>query len=272
MKITDPQYFLPVIEALEANNILSSGRTRPMVIRGVCQTTGVRSEYVLKLKGSPEMFPSSNLNELLSSYIARELDFPVPEPVVINVSQAFVETMRHRHDNFSLAEKSLGFNFGSALHTHYQEIVPGQPISQELKQSLYELFALDVFLGNTDRRRDKPNFLSNGKDLLIYDHELAFSFTKLLSFARNPAPWTILEADMEWLANNFCFQHLKGTSFDFTNFAARLERINDAFWTRAEGLIPADWLTDEFGVIRTCLTGIVQHKNEFASELNRVLQ
>lgn len=272
MKLTNPAYILPVIEALEAGNILSNGRTRPMIIRGVCQQTGDRGEYVVKLKGSPEMYTDANLNELLASFIAAELEFNIPEPAIINVTYKFIETMRGRHDNFTIASNSLGFNFGSAYQTHYQQIVPGQTLNKEIRDQLFALFALDVFLGNTDRRIDKPNFLANGKDLLIYDHEMAFSFTKLLSFARNPQPWTILETDMDWLSKNYCFHHLKGNNFDFSNFAARLNVINEAFWQKAEQTIPTEWKTESFNSIKSYLNTIVQHKHDFASELNRVLQ
>lgn len=218
------------------------------------------------------MYPDANLNELMASFIAKELDFNVPEPAVINLTDSFVRTMNGRHNNFTIASQSLGFNFGSAYQTHYQEIVPGQTLNKEMMEKLADLFALDVFLGNVDRRIDKPNFLANGKDLLIFDHEMAFSFTQLLAFTRNPQPWTILKSDMQWLSKNFCFHHLQGNSFDFSNFAARLSVINAAFWQKAEQTIPAEWKTGSFSTIKTYLNSIVQHKDDFASELNRVLQ
>ena len=271
LKITDPKYFLPIIEAMEAGKIMSTGRTRPMIVRGVCQQNGHKGEYVVKLKGSNEMWQGSSLNEILGAFIALELDFQVPEPVIVNISNDLVATMLHRHDNFKIASESLGYNFGTALQEAYQEMIPGQPITKELRVKLLDLFALDVLIGNTDRRIDKPNFLTNGKDLLIYDHELAFSFTQLLPFARNTSPWLIPSDDMKWLSRNFCFQQLKGNSYDFSNFIARLPVLNEEFWEKAEQVIPEEWENEHFDIIKGYITTIVEHRNQFAIELNRVL-
>lgn len=242
-----------------------------MIVRGVYTQTGLRGEFVVKLKGSDQMWQGSSLNEILASFIALELNFQVPDPVVINISEEFLETMRHRHNNFSIASKSLGFNFGTVLKDGYQEVVPGQTLNPDLKAKLCEMFAFDVLLGNSDRRKDKPNFLTNGKDLLIYDHELAFSFTQVLPFARNPNPWLISQADVEWLSNNFCYHHLKGNNFDFSNFAARLSVINDGFWEKALEVIPKEWQNEQFDIIRSYLTKIIENREQFALELNRVL-
>ena len=242
-----------------------------MIIRGVCHQNGHKGEYVVKLKGSSEMWQGSSLHEILGSFIALELGFQIPEPVIVNISEDFVSTMRNRHDNFTIASASLGYNFGSVLQEGYQEMIPGQAINPELRGKLLDLFALDVLIGNPDRRVDKPNFLTNGKDLLIYDHELAFSFTQVLAFARNPTPWLILPADQEWLTRNFCYQLLKRNNYDFSNFVGRLAVLEEAFWQKADQVIPEEWKNEHFDVIKGYLTQVVEHRNQFAIELNRVL-
>ena len=273
LKISDPKYFLPEIEALEAGPILKSGRTRPMMIRGVCLQDHSKGDFVVKLKGSAHMWESSSLFEILGAFIARELDFYVPEPVVINISAEFVDTMLFSHENYSIATKSIGHNFGTSLQIGFQEVVRGQSLNQELIKQLQNLFAFDVFIGNPDRRIDKPNFLTNGKEIMLYDHELAFSFTQLFSFARNPNPWNILNGDMEWLSKHYCFDYLSGNSHDFSTFADHLSVLDDDFWNKAWTLIPDDWKNknDHFNVIKEYITKIVANRNHFANELNRVL-
>lgn len=86
-------------------------------MRGVCTQDGSKGDWVVKLKGSPEMFPDACMNEVLGSFIA-------------------------------------------------SEIVAGLAIPDKIKTQLYELFAFDLLIGNADRRIDKPNFLSNGEDIL----------------------------------------------------------------------------------------------------------
>lgn len=164
LKITDPAYYLPVVEALQVGKLLSSGRTKPTIVRGVCSRTGVKADYVVKFKSSEHLWQGSNLNELLGSFIAMELDFIVPPPAIIHVSQVFADTMEG-HENFVLASKSTGYNFGCELKDGYQELVLGQPISEKLLLDFQDLFAFDVLIGNPDRRLKRPNFLTNGKDL-----------------------------------------------------------------------------------------------------------
>lgn len=269
-KITDPDYFLPFVQAIEAGRILISGRTRPMLIRGICKQTGVKGEYVVKLKGSPEMYPDACMNELIGSFLAAELNLNVPDPATVEISPELVETMEE-HGNYELANQSLGPNFGSFYKEGYLEIIPGQNISTDLKEKLYDIFAFDILVGNPDRRIDKPNFLSNGKDFLIYDHELAFSFTQILSFARNPQPWLIPLTEMSWISRNYCFAQLKGKHSDFSNFAARLEGLNENFWARADELIPPEWKTNNYLVIKAHINLIVANRHKFIQELNRIL-
>jgi hypothetical protein len=120
LKITDPDYFLPIIHALEAGPVLSSGHGRPMLTRGVCIQTGKRAKYVAKLNGSEHLSDASHLNEILCAYLAREMDYLVPEPVVIHVSPEFVDIMKN-HENFIIAQKSVGYNFGNYCHLGFQE-------------------------------------------------------------------------------------------------------------------------------------------------------
>jgi hypothetical protein len=242
-----------------------------MIIRGVCEQTGQRGEYVVKLNGSPEMFPGAPLKEIIASLIGLELGLQVPAPAVISISEEFAETMKGRHDNYALASKSIGLNFGSAYMPDCIEILPGQHIDAGLKNQLYELLAFDLLIGNPDRRLDKHNFQINGRELLIFDHEVAFSFTELLSFARNPKPWLILPQDLDWLKMNYCFHHLKGSIFDFSKFTTRLNSLNNEFWNKAAEIIPGEWLDDKFEIIKTYVSQVAEHEQEFSSELKRIL-
>lgn len=270
VKISDLNYFLPQVQAFEAGRVLTSGRTRPMLMRGVCVQDGSRGDYVVKLKGSPQMFDDSFMNEIVGCFIAAELNLNTPEWVAVDVSPVLVETMEG-HPNYQLAQQSIGLNFGTVLKDGYLEVLPGQAMPADLKNRLYDIFAFDVLIGNPDRRVDKPNFLSNGKDLLIYDHELAFSFSQVLPFARNQQPWTIPAMEMEWITKNYCFDLLRGNPWDYVSFAERLEALDQGFWDKADALIPVEWKTGNFAGIKTHVTSIVSHRQIFIAELNRIL-
>lgn len=271
-KVTEPDYFLPQIEALTPGRVLSAGRTRPMLIGGVCTQSGDKGEYVVKWRGSTEFWQGSLVNELWGAFIGMELDLQIAEPVQVNVSEDFAALLQNKPEVYDWAVASIGYNFGSVYQgLGYQEIVPGQSIGSELQGQLARLFAFDVLIGNPDRRIDKPNFLTNGKDLLIYDHEMAFSFVQVLPFLRNPTPWIIPDGDMEWIERNFCYRQLKGKELDFTDFVDRFARLNGEFWLKAMEVTPQDWRNEHLATIQHQVSQVVEHKNEFATELNRVL-
>ncbi len=268
LKLSHPNYFLPIVHAMEPKQVLTSGTTEPQLIRGVCEQTGIKSDYVVKYIKSPRMSPEASARELLAALIARELDFNVPEPVVVNVSSEFAELTRGK-DGFVTASNSVGFNFGSEYKTAYSQVLREQPLNDNMQHKLIELFAFDIFIGNADRRIDKPNFLSNGDDILIFDHELAFGFA--LDLFRNPQPWVIRENDKNWINENFCFNRIKGNQFDFSTFTDKLSVINNPFWDKVETIMPADWLSDQFYTIKAYLTTLINEADLFSHELNRIL-
>lgn len=270
LKLSHPNYFLPTVEAVGAGTILRTGTTLPQIVTGVCMQTGIKSDYVVKFIASTRMSPEASARELIAALIARELDFVVPEPVIINISDAFIETMRG-DENFQVASNSLGFNFGNEYKIGYISVLKDQQINSLLESKLVDLYAFDLMISNADRRQEKPNFLTNGDDILIFDHELAFGFTLELPFLRNPEPWIIREQDLIWIRDNFCFNRIKGKQFDFSAFQQKLTGIDNTFWNKIETILPVDWLTPQVGDIKGYLDRLINNADLFANELNRIL-
>jgi hypothetical protein len=270
LKLSHPDYFLPTIYALEPGEVFSSGTTGPQLVRGICTKTHIKSDYVVKYLKAQRMSPEASARELVAALIARELDFNVPEPVIINISAEFVDVMKGR-ENYHVASQSIGFNFGSEYQKGYYPILRGQSLSETTTLKLVELFAFDVFISNADRRMEKLNFLSNGDDILIFDHELAFGFAMELHFLRNKEPWLIRESDKIWINDNFCYNMIKGNQYDFSTFTNKLAVINNSFWSKIETIMPDEWLNEQFGAIRAYLTTIIDKADLFSQELNRIL-
>ncbi|MDR6941692.1 HipA family kinase [Mucilaginibacter pocheonensis] len=270
LKLSHPEYFLPTVHALEPGKVLSSGTTEPQLIRGVCVQTGKKSDYVVKYIRAQRMSPEASGRELIAALIARELDFNVPEPVIINISDEFVELMRGK-DNFQVASNSLGFNFGNEYKTGYYPVLKDQPLNESMILKLANLYALDIFISNADRRMEKPNFLTNGDDILVFDHELAFGFALELSFLRNREPWLIRDTDRVWINDNFCYNRMRGNQFDFSTFTNKFSSINDLFWNKLETILPAEWLNEQFFTIKTYLNTLIGEADLFSTELNRIL-
>ncbi len=239
-----------------------------MQVRGRCVQTNEKGDYVVKLRAGTQMWAGSFLNELVCSLIAKELDLFVPEPAIVEISQELVDLMIG-HQNYSIARSSIGQNFGSEYHEGFSLLVPDSNFSDVLRPQLAELLAFDIFIGNPDRRLQKPNFLTNGSSLLILDHEMACSFT--LTIGANASPWIITDLDVNWISEHYCYPIFHGEILDLHNFRDKLALINNGFWNKLEAAIPAGWVHDSFGRIKNQLDQIVQHRDIFVDEINRIL-
>jgi hypothetical protein len=64
---------------------------------------------------------------------------------------------------------------------------------------------------------------------------------------------------------------VKGLKFDFEDFEARMLRLNEYFWDRAEARIPAEWKHESFQKIKEKMLYFVERREEFINELKRIL-
>ncbi len=268
MKLTDPDYFLPEIFALSGDKVLSAGTTQPMLIRGVCKKKGEKSDYVVKFICSPRMSIMSSCSELVAAFIGLELGLNIAEPAIIDITHDFVETLRGK-DGYKNASNSIGLNFGCKYVPGLMEFASRQQLNDSLYEQAEHVFSFDIFISNVDRRVDKPNMLTDGENLLLFDHELAFGF--VMDIIKNPTPWVISESDLGWIKNHYFYPVLKGNEHNFDNFIDKLEVLNEVFWDKLQKVIPEVWLTDHFQKIKNNLTSLVLHKDQFKEQLNKIL-
>jgi len=269
LRITDKEYFLPIIEALQGFSEFGTGTTKPMLIRGVCRTTHEKSDYVVKYLNSPRMSFESSCRELLASFIARELGLNVAEPALINVTSNFADSLRGK-EGFNNAINSIGLNYGSKFFgPGFMELIHKQHLNEEQLVQAKQIFALDIFISNADRRIDKQNMLTNGTKIIIFDHELAFGF--IMDIIKNPTPWIIGESDMIWIKNHFFYSTLKGNEHNFITFVEGLYVLDDNFWEKANSLIPNEWKTGQISKIRQNLMDLINNREIFLNEINRLI-
>jgi hypothetical protein len=268
-KITDAAYRLPEIEAFSTFNIFDKGTTIPLAVWGVDTATGERGQYVVKLKHSDRMTTTSSAFELIGAWMAMELELPVVRPALVNVSAAFVETVR---EGYRAASQSQGINFGSKYQSGFSNLPQVSfYIPEEFVETIKMIYVFDLFIANTDRGHERPNVQSNGTGLLIYDHELAFSFIRLLPFLRNKTPWILNEGDRDLYQKHFFFKYLKEMKPDLTQQVAMLERFNDDFWNKVYATLPPEWMDEQVMEIRPHLTSIIENRTYFAESLNKTL-
>jgi hypothetical protein len=95
-------------------------------------------------------------------------------------------------------------------------------------QMAVDIFAFDALVQNPDRRFNNPNLLVNGDSILIFDHEIAFSF--LLDIFPSPSPWRL--ESQQYLADHVFYRQLKSQEIDLTGFTSRLMNLSDAVLDR----------------------------------------
>ncbi|NJN28602.1 MAG: hypothetical protein HC819_22800 [Cyclobacteriaceae bacterium] len=271
VKVTDSTYRLPTIEALSSFGVFESGATLPMRVWGVDRETGERGQYVVKYKNQSRMIGSASSFEFLGAWMAQEIGLNAAEPVAINISENFVSTLSGR-DGFKAASQSIGLNFGSKYVAGVTQIPPtGFTLTNEQIEQAKQLFVLDLFMQNTDRGHVKPNVGLHQDDLFVYDHELAFSFLRLLSFARSKTPWILDPADSELYKKHFFYRYLKGQEEDFSEQVNELTKLNDDFWRCVNQHMPVDFKVDELTKIKDYLLPFLNHLSEFAASIHKTM-
>jgi hypothetical protein len=199
------------------------------------------------------------------------MELQVVEPAVIEINQDFVNSQLGK-DYYLKVSRSLGYNIGSKyidkyiILDNYISLNPYQEIAAQ------NIFAFDLLIQNNDRTYEKPNMITDGNNLTILDHELAFGFHLVLPHFRNNEPWRFTDADMVWVNKHCLLKRLKGKDYDLDSFSEKMNNLNNDFWIKVETLIPGEWFDKEiFDTIKTHVNSIVKHKIEFITNIKMLL-
>jgi hypothetical protein len=273
-KITDADYYLPKIFAVLPLYEASNGTTAPIVIRGIEETTHDEStEYFLKPVAAPRMSVNACLFELLAAFMAKQIELNVAEPVLINVSADFANLCRGKN-YFQKVNNSVGINFGTKnFGGGFYTWLPEMPLPKNQQEEALKIFVFDLLIQNADRGHQKANLNTNGKELKIFDHELAFSYTALIGLPATEA-WKLDEngVDKYLTKGHLFYKYLKG-KFDLPidETIDSLKAINGDFWNVAKTLIPTQWVTDNFQKIKAHTQNVIANLDNFTNEIKRIL-
>jgi len=273
-KITDADYSLPHIFAVSPLDEASSGTTAPVIVRGIDEKTGDESkEYYLKPIAAHRMSARASMFELLAAFMAKQLGLNVAEPVLINVSKDFAELCRGKPYYKKVADSpGINFgtiNFGGGFYTWLTET--SLPFS--LEEEALQIFVFDMLIQNADRGHQKSNVNINGRELKIFDHELAFSYTSLIG-SSGKEEWVLDEngTEKDLIFKHIFHRHLKGKkSLRIDEAVDSIKSLDNAFWKKAEKLIPSQWMDESFQKIKQHTRSVVNNLNHFKTEIRRVL-
>ena len=267
MKITENNYQLAEIAAIQVFSTATSGANKPLFIQGRDINTQKSNRYVLKYRGAERMDERTSARELLAALLAKELGIFVPEPVVILVNDIFVNGLKDHTDYYNII-KSKGINFGCEFVVGDSDMSQKTHLTAVQLQQAMQVFVFDLMIQNADRRLEKPNFFIAKDNIYIIDHELGFGFLDTFAFLRSSKPFIFNETDVNSAKNHFFYTKLRNIREQ--NFDAAFlpfEQFNRNFWNCIDAIIPVEWQTNEIPQIKTHINQILDNIHLFKQEI-----
>ena len=223
------------------------GKTTPSLI-SCAQVDGGQVELVVKFAAGCEAGLGALVREAVAAMLAAVLDLPAPEPFLVRVNADFVKTIPEADDRYREAKKhavaSIGWDFGSKkIPPGFSTIPKDRPIPHALLPAAAEILAFDTFIANPDRTVANPNCQSNGRELAIFDHELAFRSEGVIGWK---APWetggiTFPKGQLARFRHVFVEQ-LRGSGCDFSRLAGAFNVVTEARLNEYRAALPNEWL------------------------------
>jgi hypothetical protein len=254
--------------ATQFHRLMTAGRTAPLLCG--CEDEAERrvDDYIVKLRGSVELGDTGMLCELFASYLANHFGILVPEPALVEVSRSFAEIVASREPTIAdKIRRSVGLNFGSRQVTGGGTWPVDRPVPDALFRSAVDTFGFDALIQNPDRRFNNPNLLWKGDEIILYDHEMSFSFlVDVLGDSR-----ALFPASYSYMEQHVFFRRLKRRVIDLDEFKGRLAALTDDVLTAIRNQIPEMWRNDNLPRIESHLRRMRDHADEFIELIRRVL-
>jgi hypothetical protein len=254
------------LTAIQFERFMTSGRTSPAMFGCEDQTGTLVGEYVVKLRGA--VGESGSLNELFAAMLAAHFGLPMPDPALVALDPALVDLVAGiQPSQAPRIRGSVGLNFGTKALSGVSTWPVDKSIPEAMWHTAVDIFAFDALVQNPDRRFNNPNLFTRGDDLLIFDHETAFSF--LLDLFPSRTPWNL--DDQQYLVEHVFYRRLKSKPIDLTRFAASLSGLSDALIAGIVADVPPEWNNDNVPMIVRHLCSVRDNAGQFAEAVRRML-
>ncbi len=265
---------LTAVTAIRFDKAVSSGRTKPGIFTCVPDDGG-EVELVVKLAAGCETKERSLVAEAIAAMMAADLDLPVPEPFVVMIEAELAATIPDAEIR-ERARKSVGWNFGSKkLPPGFATSPTDRPVPAVLVSTAAEILAFDIFIGNPDRTVANPNCLTNGRELAIYDHELAFFFEGTIGWR---PPWETgsikLPKGLPPRMRHVFLEEIRGRECDWRRLSGAFDMLTENRLEAYRAALPEQWLGDGRAVdgILGYLAALKQNVDAAIKQLNDALR
>lgn len=229
-----------LVEATRFDRKMGVGRTKPLLL--VCDGPNGEIEVVAKFSAGCSI--GGLVREAMTAMLALDLGLPVPAPFLVQLSPEFIDSIPDAVvADFLRKGDLLGFGSQRLPDGYAAWIPPAARMSADLEQEALDIFALDCWLTNGDRRVSNPNLLTNGKRFAIFDHELALMTTLNLFWKE---PWVVNALDgARPPKEHLFFDHLRGrAAYSFDLLRSRFQAISDQRIAAYVNALPPSWVAD----------------------------
>ena len=229
---------LEKVKATRFDRAMTKGRTMPLLLAAEF-SDGRSVELIGKFSHGGQIGAIGLAREAISAMLAADLGLPVPNPLLVTISDAFIETVPNP-DAGSLLRQSLRVGFGSSrLPNGYSVWPDGNGVPKRMLAQAAEIFAFDALIQNADRHPQNPNMQVKGEQVAIYDHELAFIWEGVLFWK---PPWEAGGLDnIAQPDRHVFFTAIKRQVFDFSRLIGAWEAISDDRLAQYHAALPAEW-------------------------------
>lgn len=216
----------------------TSGRTRPSIV--TCETpAGDTVEVVAKFSGGCDEGVTNLAREVIAACLAGDLGLPIPEPFLIDVTQAWTTVVPDVAQRQRIQSGSP-VAFGSRLVTgQYAIWSQGNRIVDAMLPTAAAVFVFDAITQNADRRVTNPNCLVKGDEIRIFDHEMTFTHGLVIGWK---PPWVLGGLSVLGTPGFHIFRdQLRGRAVDFEPIRASWSALSDARITAYSEAVPGEW-------------------------------
>lgn len=264
------------VDAIRFDGVVRNGRTEPLRINVVADD-GKFYDAIVKVSKGNALTLDSLVNEMLGSLIAGDLGLPICEPFFVKLSSEFIDSIPDNEIKQRLIE-SNSIAFGSAYAgAQWRRWERSDSLKLEQANLALQVFAFDGYLENFDRRPKNSNLLVKGDDWRLIDHELAFSFLRMLISVANP--WSIegLEPMRKFGTDSehiFCAQLEKISELDFVSVRSKWSDLTDDRLEEYRLTLPDEWSICEHSMLKRIhrIKEIRGKIDECEKELKRVIR
>lgn len=261
---------LDMVTATRFYREMTSGRTNPSLLSCLDRTDD-DVEVIAKFSGGCDRGVDSLVTEAIAALLGIDLGLPVPEPFLVEVDQDFIDIITNELIKQQISG-SVFVGFGSKkLPQGFYSWGASQKIPVDLLPLTAEIIAFDGLIQNPDRRPENTNCLSNGIDLAIFDHDLAFVTEGILFWK---PPWESGGLDNLINAqNHIFFKQLKRKAINFDRLREAWSSVTDARLQEYENTLPAEWLGDGSTSVRILdyIRNVRDNIDEALLEVERLL-